>query len=114
MALAELETLARLELPVTVVVFDDAALSLIEVKQGAGQGSESAVRFAPIDFAAVARGLGCRGGSGRDAGRAARRALGGRRAAGPVPDRRGRRREPVPRRGRRCARRNTMSEGGTA
>ena len=59
MALAELETLARLALPVTVVVFDDAALSLIEVKQGAGQGGESAVRFAPIDFAAVARGLGC-------------------------------------------------------
>ena len=33
MTLAELETMARLQLPVTVVVFDDAALSLIEVKQ---------------------------------------------------------------------------------
>jgi acetolactate synthase-1/2/3 large subunit len=59
MALAELETLARLRLPVTVVVFDDAALSLIEVKQGEGQGGKRAVRFAPIDFGAVARGLGC-------------------------------------------------------
>ena len=38
MTLAELETLARLQLPVTVVVFDDAALSLIEVKQKPGQG----------------------------------------------------------------------------
>ena len=46
MTLAELETLARLRLPVTVVVFDDAALSLIEVKQKPGQGGSEAVRFA--------------------------------------------------------------------
>ncbi len=59
MALAELETLVRLALPVAVVVFDDAALSLIEVKQGAGQGGVRAVRFAPVDFAAVARAMGC-------------------------------------------------------
>jgi acetolactate synthase I/II/III large subunit len=58
MALAELETLARLALPVTVVVFDDAALSLIELKQQLGQGGPEAVRYAPVDFAAVAAGLG--------------------------------------------------------
>ena len=58
MTLAELETLARLRLPVTVVVFDDAALSLIEVKQDSGQGGEDAVRFAPVDFAAVAAAMG--------------------------------------------------------
>ena len=58
MALAELETLARLALPVTVVVFDDAALSLIEIKQGAGQGGPAAVRYRPVDFAAVAAGFG--------------------------------------------------------
>ena len=58
MALAELETVARLRLPITVVVFDDAALSLIEIKQRHGQGGTAAVRYSPIDFAAVARGIG--------------------------------------------------------
>lgn len=54
MVLAELETLARLGLPVVVVVFNDAALSLIGIKQRAeGHGGEGAVRYAPIDFAAV-------------------------------------------------------------
>ena len=58
MTLAELETLARLQLPVTVVVFDDAALSLIEVKQKPGQGGSAAVRFAPVDYAQVASAMG--------------------------------------------------------
>ena len=58
MTLAELETLARLQLPVTVVVFDDAALSLIEVKQRSGQGGPEAVRFAPVDYAQVASAMG--------------------------------------------------------
>jgi acetolactate synthase I/II/III large subunit len=58
MVLAELETLARLRLPVTVVVFDDAALSLIEVKQKPGQGGADAVRFAPVDYAGVAAAMG--------------------------------------------------------
>lgn len=58
MTLAELETLARLALPVTVVVFDDAALSLIELKQRAGQGDAGAVRFGEIDFAGVAAAMG--------------------------------------------------------
>lgn len=58
MTLAELETLARLDLPVTVVVFNDAALSLIEIKQGQDQGGPEAVRYRPVDFAAAARALG--------------------------------------------------------
>lgn len=58
MALAELETLARLQLPVTVVVFNDSALSLIEIKQRPTHGGPEVVRFRPVDFAAVGRGLG--------------------------------------------------------
>lgn len=58
MSLAELETVARLQLPITVVVFDDAALSLIEIKQRDGQGGTGAVRYAPVDFAAVATAMG--------------------------------------------------------
>jgi acetolactate synthase-1/2/3 large subunit len=58
MTLAELETVARLALPITFVVFNDAALSLIEVKQRAGQGDAAAVRFGPVDFASVAGAMG--------------------------------------------------------
>ncbi|MDD7938305.1 thiamine pyrophosphate-dependent enzyme [Actinomycetospora lutea] len=58
MTLAELETVVRLDLDVTVVVFDDAALSLIEIKQTAGQGAANAVRYGAIDFAAVAAAMG--------------------------------------------------------
>lgn len=58
MVLGELETLARLALPVTVVVFDDSALSPIEIKQREGHGGPDAVRYAGTDFAAVARGCG--------------------------------------------------------
>ena len=59
MCLAELETLARLNLPVTVVVLDDAALSLIELKQRPGaDGGANAVRYRQIDFAALARSCG--------------------------------------------------------
>lgn len=54
MVLAELETLARLGLPVVVVVFNDATLSLIAIKQRPdGHGGEEAVRYSPIDFAAI-------------------------------------------------------------
>jgi acetolactate synthase-1/2/3 large subunit len=59
MALAELETLARLDLPVIVVVFNDAALSLIAAKQQPhGQGGANAVRYRRTDFAALARACG--------------------------------------------------------
>ncbi|HWM18766.1 MAG TPA: thiamine pyrophosphate-binding protein [Ilumatobacteraceae bacterium] len=59
MTLAELETLARLELPVVVVVFNDSTLSLIAAKQSpVGHGGDGAVRYRTTDFAAIARGCG--------------------------------------------------------
>jgi len=62
MVLAELETLARLGAKVIVVVFNDATLSLIAIKQkGHGHGGGRAVSYAPTDFAAIAVGCGLRG-----------------------------------------------------
>jgi acetolactate synthase I/II/III large subunit len=59
MTLAELETLARLQLAVAVVVFDDSALSLIEIKQApTGHGGAGAVRYRDTDFAAIAVSVG--------------------------------------------------------
>jgi acetolactate synthase-1/2/3 large subunit len=59
MTLAELETLARLDLSVVVVVFNDSTLSLIAAKQSpVGHGGDGAVRYRNIDFAAIARGCG--------------------------------------------------------
>src|SRR6185312_7466338 len=81
MVLAELETVARLALPVTVVVFNDAALSLIAIKQGAGQGDATAVRYAPVDLAGAAAALGVPSAAVDDAADACRVL----RAAGPGP-----------------------------
>ncbi len=65
MTLAELETAVRLSLQVIVVVFNDAALSLIEIKQKpAGQGGAEAVRYRPVSFAAAATALGAAGAAG--------------------------------------------------
>jgi acetolactate synthase-1/2/3 large subunit len=58
MALAELETLGRLGLDVTVVVFNDATLSLIAIKQKPDQGDDRAVGYRRTDFAAVAQASG--------------------------------------------------------
>ena len=58
MAVAELETLARLWLDVIVVVFDDRSLSLIAIKQGDDQGGAAAVRYGTVDFAGTAASLG--------------------------------------------------------
>ena len=59
MCLAELSTAARLNIPVTVVVLNDGALSLIDIKQQRQQHPVSGVRYSPVDFAEAARGLGC-------------------------------------------------------
>ena len=61
MCLAELEVLARCRLPITVVVFNDSTLSLIKHKQGLEQGDESAVSYAEMDFANIARNMGIPG-----------------------------------------------------
>ena len=62
MTLAEIETAVRLSLRVIVIVFNDAALSLIEIKQKpAGQGGDEAVRYRPVSFAAAAAAMGAAG-----------------------------------------------------
>ena len=58
MVLAELEVLARANLPITVVVFNDATLTLIKLKQEADQGGADAVDYARVDFAGIARAMG--------------------------------------------------------
>jgi acetolactate synthase-1/2/3 large subunit len=59
MTLAELETMVRLSLRITVVVFNDSALSLIRIKQrDGGSGGDAAVTYRHIDFATVARSFG--------------------------------------------------------
>jgi acetolactate synthase-1/2/3 large subunit len=59
MCLAELETLQRLNLDVTVVVFNDSLLSLIAIKaKPEGQGGSGAVQFRQTDFAQIAAGFG--------------------------------------------------------
>ncbi len=62
MTLMEIETAVRLRLRVVVVVFNDAALSLIKIKQRpAGHGGPGAVGYRPASFAAVATALGAAG-----------------------------------------------------
>jgi len=61
MTMAELETIARLDLPVTVVVFNDSALSLIAVKQQPGHGGDAAIRYGSTDFATIGRASGLEG-----------------------------------------------------
>ena len=62
MVLAELETLGRLQLPVVVLVCNDATLSLIAAKQQpVGNGGSRAVAYRRTDFAAVARACGVHG-----------------------------------------------------
>jgi acetolactate synthase I/II/III large subunit len=64
MTLAEVETAVRLELPIMVVVFNDAALSLIKIKQRpAGHGGAAAVDYRPVSFAAIATAMGAAGAS---------------------------------------------------
>jgi acetolactate synthase-1/2/3 large subunit len=68
MTLMEIETAVRLRLRVVVVVFNDAALSLIKIKQRpAGHGGPEAVGYRPASFAVVATALGAAGAAVRDA-----------------------------------------------
>ena len=62
MTLAEIETAVRLSLRVIVIVFNDAALSLIKLKQKpSGQGGGEAVSYHPVCFAAAATAMGAAG-----------------------------------------------------
>jgi acetolactate synthase-1/2/3 large subunit len=58
MVAAELETAARLRLPITVIVFNDAALSLIEIKQEQKGYTGASMRYAGPDLALLARSFG--------------------------------------------------------
>jgi acetolactate synthase-1/2/3 large subunit len=67
MTVAELETVSRLGLPVVVVVFNDSALSLIEIKQAPhDQGGTDAVRYHNSNFGSVAQGFGVQARQVRD------------------------------------------------
>ena len=62
MTLAEIETAVRLGLRIVVIVFNDAALSLIKIKQRpAGQGGGEAVDYGPVSYARAAEAMGAAG-----------------------------------------------------
>ena len=58
MVLGELATLRDLKIPVIVVVFVDASLALIELKQRGTGLANAGVDFGETDFAALARAFG--------------------------------------------------------
>lgn len=58
MVAAELETAVRLRLPIIVIVFNDAALSLIEIKQEQKGYAGASMRYAGPDVTALARSFG--------------------------------------------------------
>ena len=60
MCLGELATAARHALAITVVVFNDARLALIDAKQEQRGFAPRGMRYPALDFATAAEGLGCR------------------------------------------------------
>ena len=58
MAAAELETVARLRLPIVIVVFDDSAPSLIQVKREQKGHQGGSLSYGGTDLAALARSFG--------------------------------------------------------
>jgi acetolactate synthase-1/2/3 large subunit len=68
MVLAELETVVRLRLDVAVVVFNDATLSLIELKRSPDVRDDRPVAYRCTDFTAVARAMGMWAGTATDVG----------------------------------------------
>lgn len=58
MSLGELAVVAEHDLPITVVVLNDDALTLIELKQSKMQVETGAVRFKSPNFMEVAKGFG--------------------------------------------------------
>ncbi|MGJ4948747.1 thiamine pyrophosphate-binding protein [Bradyrhizobium sp. HKCCYLS20291] len=58
MVVGELSTMAELRIPVTVIVFVDASLSLIEMKQRGRQMGNLGVDFGRHDFAGIAKAFG--------------------------------------------------------
>jgi acetolactate synthase-1/2/3 large subunit len=60
MCLSELATAVEQRSKITIVVFNDGALSLIDIKQQKRQMPTRGVRYGAIDFATIALGFGCR------------------------------------------------------
>lgn len=58
MCLAELATAKELNLDITICVMNDAALSLIDIKQQRQQRPSLGVRYPAIDFAGIAKAIG--------------------------------------------------------
>ncbi len=61
MVLSELETAARLRLPILILVLSDRSLTLIRMHQERKGFEAGGVDFGPIDFAGIAPGFGARG-----------------------------------------------------
>ncbi len=61
MVVSELETAARLRLPLLVTVLSDGSLQLIRMHQERRGYPAFGVQFGAIDFAGIAEGFGCRG-----------------------------------------------------
>ena len=78
MCLSELTTAVERGCDITVAVINDAALSLIDIKQQRLQYQPRGVRYPSVDFAACAEAMGCqawRVSAGEDAASALRRAF---------------------------------------
>ncbi len=60
MCLSDLTTAVERRCHIVVVVVNDAALSLIDIKQQRQQRKSRGVRYPAVDFAAAAKALGCR------------------------------------------------------
>ena len=61
MVIGELSTLAELKVPIAIIVFVDASLALIEMKQRSRQFPNVGVDFETCDFAAIGRAFGGHG-----------------------------------------------------
>ncbi|HEY1627308.1 MAG TPA: thiamine pyrophosphate-binding protein [Streptosporangiaceae bacterium] len=61
MAVSELETLVRLDIPMVIVIYDDEAYGAEVHHFGPDGAPLGTVRFPPADIAAIGRGFGCEG-----------------------------------------------------
>jgi acetolactate synthase-1/2/3 large subunit len=84
MVAAELETAARLRLPITVIVFNDAALSLIEIKQEQKGYAGASMRYTGPDLALLARSFGVTAWTAADEAGFARALVAAQGASGPT------------------------------
>jgi acetolactate synthase-1/2/3 large subunit len=84
MVAAELETVARLRLPIMIVVFNDAALSLIEVKQEQKGFEGVSMRYAGPDLPALARAFGLRAFTATDEATLSQALIAAQTAPGPA------------------------------